>query len=119
MRKYIKDLTDNLISKNHYDMVAEMLIKAGKFSEMFVGHVKLDLEACDVAKMRPETLGKIMASFEVGDVMTSREELFESLYFGGDCESLLRQSVSLALAYVIRDRLDSISGSSVPWKRKK
>jgi hypothetical protein len=118
MRKYIKDLTDNLISNNRYDMIAERLIAEGNVA-LFIAHIKLDLEACDVAKMRPETLGKIMASFEVGDVMTSREDLFESLYFGGDCESLLRQSVALCLAHVIRDRLNPDSGSEYLWKRKR
>ncbi|MDO8633074.1 MAG: hypothetical protein Q7K38_00790 [Candidatus Wildermuthbacteria bacterium] len=107
MRQYIVNLTDNLIGKNRYD---EIVRRIGIGNE-FVRHVKIDLECGDVRNMSPETLGKIMCSFEVGDVVASQLELFEGVHFSGDCEEMLRELVSLCLAYVIRDRLDT---SDVP-----
>lgn len=100
MRKneYITNLTTNLITKNRYD--------AHPLSADFVTHVKDDLEFLDVKSMTPETLGRIMGSFEIGDVMASKKELFEGVTFGGDCEQLLRELVALCLALAIRDRLD-------------
>lgn len=99
MRKYIVDLTNHLIAKNRYD---------GAFGELesvtFLKYVKNDLNFGDVWKMKPETLGKIMCSFEIGDVMACHPG--KEVSFAGDCEDMLREMVALCLAYVIRDRLD-------------
>ena len=100
MREYIVNLRKHLILKNRYARTFIMLSRPD-----FVRHVTLDLIAGDVRDMSPETLGKIMCSFEIGDVMASKQELFEGVHFSGDCEEMLRELVSLCLAYMIRDRL--------------
>lgn len=113
MRQYIVNLTNHLISKNRYDQI---FYKIGN-SDEFVRHVKLDLDSDDVQSMSPETLGKIMYSFEIGDVMANKEELFNGVSFSGDCEEMLRELVSLCLAYAIRDRLNDRCPTGVPrWE---
>ena len=110
MREYIVNLTNNLIRKNRYD--------AHPLNRDFIGHVTNDLEFLDVKNMSPETLGKILCSLEIGDVMAGKQELFGALNFSGDCEETLRQFVALCLAYVIKERLDPhpASPSVVPYK---
>ncbi len=105
MREYIKNLTDNLISKNRYDEV-DLRLRAESSLTSLVEYVKVDLEAGDVKNMNPETLGRIMANFEIGDVMASKADIVEWIHFNGDCEDLLRELVALCLAFVIKDRLD-------------
>ena len=107
MREYIQNLTNDLITKNRYDEL-DLKLRGGKnlSNISFVDYVKLDLYSDDVQEMNPETLGKIMAEFDIGDVMAGQKELVDGLHFAGDCEDLLRELVDLCLAYVIRDRLD-------------
>lgn len=100
MRRYVVNLTNHLIGTNRY----RELFSAIKSRDKFLQYVKLDLYTGDVRNMSPETLGKIMCSFEFGDVMASKDDL--SVGFAGDCEEMLRELVSLCLAYVIRDRID-------------
>lgn len=116
MRQYIINLTNNLIGKNHYDSVFHRIASNNEF----VQHVRTDLFCGDVQDMSPETLGKIMCSFEIGDVMASKNDLFSNITFVGDCEDMLRELVSLCLAYVIRDRLDNtcLAGTS-RWERRR
>lgn len=99
MRKYIVDLTDHLIAKNNYVQTFRKLDK-----KLFLGFVKNDLYCGDVKEMSPGTLGKIMCSFEVGDITAKHPG--KGVPFSGDCEEMLREIVALCLAYVIRDRLD-------------
>ncbi|MFZ1719920.1 MAG: hypothetical protein WAU28_01035 [Candidatus Moraniibacteriota bacterium] len=98
MSPYIQNLTNNLIGKNGYD-------RLGLHPSELVKHIKFDLEVGDVSKMNPETLGKIMAAFDNGDVMASKSELFNLVSFSGDCGDFLRELVSACLAMTIRDRL--------------
>lgn len=109
MRKYIVNLTSNLINKNRYD---EIFARMNNPSE-FLTHIALDLESDDVKDMSPETLGKIMCSFEIGDVMSGHPG--KEVKFSGDCEDLLREIVSICLAYVIRSRLNG--ESKTPYRR--
>lgn len=102
MRQYIVNLTNHLIDKNRYD---EIFYKISNPDE-FIRHVKLDLDSGDVRAMNPDTLGRIMCSFKTGDVKASKKDLFGGISFSGDCEEMLRELVSLCLAYAIRDRLD-------------
>ena len=97
-KTYIHNLIHNLIHKNGYAHLYERLHRFD-----FVQHVKNDLYAVDVAEMNPETLGKIMCSFDTGDVMATRQDLFSGVTFGGDCEDFLRELVALCLAYAIWD----------------
>lgn len=103
MRKYIIDLTNHLIAKNGYDQMFQTF----KNKDSFLKYVKDDLTYGEVADMNPATLGKIMCSFEIGDVMSAHPG--KEVLFGGDCENMLREMVALCLAYVIRDRLDPIA----------
>lgn len=113
MRRYIVNLTSHLINKNRYD---EIFARMNNPSE-FLTHIALNLESDDVKDMSPETLGKIMCAFEIDDVMASKKDLFDGTHFSGDCEELLRELVSLCLAYAIRDRLSEESLSGIPkWK---
>lgn len=114
MRKYIENLTNNLIGKNRYD---ELFLHVNP--DEFIQHVKLDLECSDLQDMVPETLGKIMCAFEIGDVMASKEDLFKAVHFCGYGKELLREFVALFLAYAIRGRLDPNWPATVPPYRKK
>jgi len=105
MRPYIVNLTDNLIGKYRLDDVFKRMGDRDEFLE----HVRFDLESIDVKDMKPETLGKIMCSFEVGDVAAVKRELFQEVSFAGDCGEMLRELVALCLAYVIRERLEPIT----------
>ncbi len=120
MRKYIVDLTDNLIHKNRYDELWDRFCKPNFVKETsFLEHVKLDLDSDDVSSMKPETLGRIMSSFGVGNIMATKDEILGSVSFAGDCEAMLRELVALCLAYVIRDRLDpATTHSSIPPYRR-
>lgn len=112
MRKYIIDLTNHLIAKNGFALLSLRIISLRDV-------IKTELECTEVHEMKPETLGKIMASFEIGDVMMRKEEIFNSLHFNGDCEDFLREQVALFLACVIRDRLfpSPITGHIPPYER--
>lgn len=113
MKQYIVNLTNHLIGKSRYDETFHRI----KDSDKFVEHVKTDLEAGDVRTMSPAKLGEIMCSFEVGDVMAGKKDLFNGTHFSGDCEEFLRELVSLCLAYAIRDRLDDRCPTSTPrWE---
>lgn len=113
MNKYIVNLTNYLIGKNHYDEVFNRI----RNPEKFLDHIKTDLYADDVRKMSHAKLGEIMCSFDIGDVMASREDLFNGTSFDGNCEEFLRELVSLCLAYAIRDRLDDpVMAGVPPWQ---
>jgi len=103
MRKYIVDLTNDLIKRNRIDRTYDLM--AGN-KTTFLKHASMELLVGDVADMNPGTLGKIMSSFEVGDVMVDRQEIFEGVTFSGDCEDLLREIVSFCLAAAIFERLE-------------
>jgi len=110
-RQYLINLTNHLIGKNRYDELFKFINNPDKF----IGHAKIALEYGDVHDMSPETLGKIMCAFEIGDVMATKKELFDEILFNGSCEDFLREFVSLCLAYFIRDRL---TGECKPkWER--
>jgi hypothetical protein len=113
MKQYIVNLTNHLIGKNRFD---ETFYRIGNL-EKFVGHVKTDLEAGDVRIMSPAKLGEIMCSFEIGDVMAGKKDLFNGVHFSGDCEEMLRELVSLCLALAIRDRLSEERLPGIPrWE---
>ena len=113
MKQYIVNLTNHLIGKNRFD---ETFYRIGN-PDKFVERVKTDLEAGDVRAMSPTKLGEIMCSFEIRDVVASRKELFNGIHFCGDCEELLRELVSLCLAYSIRERLSEDRLRGIPkWE---
>ena len=106
---YIPNLMHDLIGKNHYDEAFKKIKDDKKFFE----YVKDSLFVGDVQKMNPETLGKIMSSFEDDDVKASKVDLFTNITFGGnECEKLLRELVAVCLAYLIRDYIKAGHESS-------
>lgn len=137
MRPYIKNLTDQLINKNNFDFMFDSIMTRdaenprvflGKAKRVFLESVETQLEAGDVGKMNPSTLGEIMSSLEIGDVMVGKEELFKQLHFSGNCEELLRELVATCLAFLIHDRLDPNNNEDNPhpiepyqknWSKKK
>lgn len=102
MRKYIENLTSHFILKNRYNAALSMIDGEDDF---LLYYLKTDLLSGDVRQMSPKTLGKIMCSFEIGDVMASTEDLFNGVSFSGDCEEMLRELVAHCLAYKIKDVL--------------
>jgi hypothetical protein len=103
MNQYIENLTDNLIRRHHFDADWEEMENQDR--EKFLKQIKDDLDDLDVCKMKPETLGRVMCSIELGNVMASKEDLFQGVCFAGQCGDLLRDLVSLCLAYIIRERI--------------
>ena len=118
MRKYIVDLTNDLINRNRFDRVCDYM--AGN-KATFLKQATMELLIGDVAQMRPETLGKIMASFEVGDVMVNRQEIFDGVTFSGDSEEFHREVVSFFLAAAIFERLEPEASRNpkIPAYRKR
>ncbi len=115
MKEYIANLTNNIIGKNNY---AQMWDEMDDPDE-FVGFVMIDLAYGDLQVMKMETLGKIMGSFELGDVQASKEELLRGVYFTGDCKEFQIALVASCLARVIRDRLDPFHYEGIPSYRRK
>lgn len=113
MKQYIVNLTDHLIHKNRYSEILRRIRDRKKFIE----HVKNDLDAGDVRAMSPAKLGEIMCSFEIGDVMVNKKDLFDSISFYGNCNDMLRELVSLCLASAISERLSEVSLPGIPkWE---
>ncbi len=110
MSKYIYNLSDNLIRKHHFD---EIWFDQLRFKEdEFFGHVRRILRWDDVEKLAPQTLGRVICSFEVGMVPVNRQELFDKVGFTSNCEETLRDLVAVCLAYFIRERLLAIHVNS-------
>jgi hypothetical protein len=111
-KKYLVNLTDHLIGRNHLDEMVDMYDD----QKQFVRHVSAALEVDELAKMTGETIGGIMDLLEVGDVVTSKAELLGNLHFGGDCGDLFREFASRCVAYFIYERLlpDQMRSPTVP-----
>ncbi len=110
MRKYLIDLTTSLIQKHRFDddmgrLLSGWSIAVSNESE-FLAHVAQALEISALWDVTPERLGHMMASFELGEVMATQEEIFKHVRFSGGCKDFLRQQVAFFLACVIRDRLN-------------
>ncbi len=113
MKQYIVNLTNHLIGTHRFD---ETFYRIEDPAE-FVNYVKNNLDACDIDTMSPAKLGEIMCSFEIGDVLAGQKDLFNGVHFSGDCDELLRELVSLCLAYAIRDRLSKERLPGIPkWE---
>lgn len=106
MTPYIANLTKNLIGKHNLrDLYHKRYRPYESSRENFINTLALLLEITDIRDMRGETLGRILYSFEVGDVMASKEELLGAVGFCGDPAETLRQLVSVCLAHLIHDQL--------------
>lgn len=106
MRLYIVNLTNYLIGKHGFDlMFGNMKARAKsapRWKQEFVSWVHVTISSKDVREMSPETLGKVMCSFEGCELLGIRPASF--LGEPGEC---LRDLVSLFLAQSIRYRLDN------------
>jgi hypothetical protein len=103
MTPYIVNLTNTLIDKHRFDV---LFCNREDYMPDFTEMVAEILSADDIRQMNPETLGRILGSMETGDVIASKQELKERLYFGGDLGEMLRSMVAVCVAYVITSRLD-------------
>jgi hypothetical protein len=126
MRPYILNLTDQLIRKYRFDDDMGRLLTGWSIAisneSDFLAHVAQMLEFGALKDMTPERLGHVMASFEIGDVMTTKEEIFKHVHFSGDCEDFFRGQVAFCLACVIRDRLTpsaNLTKHIPPFQRSK
>jgi hypothetical protein len=124
--KYLTDLTNNLIGIHRLDKVWRRHEKGGHLE--FLTRVSMVLETQDVSNMNPETLGKIMCSIDIKELMIKPEDElltileggFNSIFFCGDGEKTLRRGVAICLAYLIWGRLDpSVASKSrlEPYRR--
>jgi len=109
MSPYIYNLTNTLIGNGRYDLMMA--------TETLAKHIQIDLACGAVREMKPETLGKIMGAFETGDVMLTRNEIFQDIKFSGDCEEFLCDIVAICLASVIVNRLLAMP-TFPPYKSK-
>ncbi len=116
MTLYIVNLTNTLIGKHRFDI---LFCNREDYKPDFTEMVAEILQANDVRKMSPETLGRILCSMEPGDVMADKQQLTERLSFGGDPGEMLRWMVAVCLAYVITSRLDPKMEEShiAPYRR--
>jgi hypothetical protein len=108
MSPYIKNLTDHLIGNNGYDFIFNLS------SEEFRKHVALSLYIGDINHMKPAKLGEIIAAFDIGDVMASKEKLFDLVHFAGDCDDMLRTLACACLSYAIHGRLRCYESYGMP-----
>lgn len=122
MKKYIIDLTDDMIRRNKLD---SLITRYSHFrpteKAQFIKHAQ-NLICASMLNMTGSTMGKIMSEFDFDDVLATREELLEHVTYNGICDEMLRDLVSTALAFVIHDRLDPVqirSGSTVPYSETK
>ena len=105
MRQYIVNLTNNLIGKHGFDLMfrhmgTDAVNKLG-WKEGFVRLVNMTISAREVRKMSPETLGKVVCSFEQSEIPCNTPA-----FFFGEPDQFLRNTVSHFLAWSIRYRLD-------------
>jgi hypothetical protein len=115
MRKYLVDLTNDLIRKNGFEEYMARLLSGWSIALVsnsdFVALAAQELEVGAVGEMTGKKLAQIVDSFELGDVHTTKEEIFKHVRFSGDCKDLLRQQVAFFLACIIRDRLSPTADS--------
>ena len=108
MREYIVNLTNNLIGKHGFDLMFDSMksrAQTPEYKEKFVELVHITIGSRDVREMSPETLGKVMCSFEGSELPA----VTPSLFFGYPDE-FLRNAVSRFLSYSIRYRLEVAHG---------
>lgn len=119
MTPYLVSMTDGLIGGNTYDQYFQRNPNREDFLRDVTSFLRLD----EVEEMRPETLGRIMGSFGVGVLSTTKEELFSNMHFAGDAVEILRSAVAFCLAVVIYDRLNPAAENPnvppYPLSRKK
>jgi hypothetical protein len=111
-RQYLINLTNNLISKNGYDRL--------RLGSVGLRHYIVQDLTCggDVFRMSPAKLGEIMAAFDIGDVLATKQEIFELVRFSGHCGDMLRELVSTCLAFYIEARLDECESNVEPYRRQ-
>lgn len=103
MRPYIENLTNTLIGEHRFRDIFMKLETNPDHHIEFVEVAKHTLEFQNVSHMSPETLGKIMCAFEIGDVVSLHPK--DEVKFSSDCELMFRQQVACFLAYAIDGKL--------------
>ena len=106
MKKYIVDLTNDLIQRNRFDAAFPVYVAKG-WPEDVRGHIRRDIEVGEVFNMNPETLGKIMLQLEPTDLRQQANEIMKKVKFhDSDPGYIFRELVAVCLADVIVSRLD-------------
>lgn len=109
VQEYIVNLTDDFIRRHRFAALRPHVRRG------FFAYVKDTIAQHDVARMSPETLGRIMCSLKPAEVLVYEAGGFLGmLKFRDDCGDLLRQAVTVALACVIRNRLDPATSDIGP-----
>ncbi len=106
MSKYIKNLSNDLIGKHDFKAIFRLMRASTKDStdhkDQFIKYVEGHLEAHAVKSMSPETLGRVMCSFDRDDLKVVMEDVFKHVhYHPDDMEKTFREIVSSTLACAI------------------
>lgn len=115
MNKYVVSLTNNFIGAFHFDEAYKLMPL-----EVFMTFAKQCLlGASELRDMSDETLGKLMCSFEAGDMRTTKAELFRSVDFDGTSREMVREMAAFYLACAIIERLNEHRSECVPPYRRR
>lgn len=131
MDGYILNLTNTLISANDFDKLYEKIVGSDEQREQemfdvrrfqFLRSAYLRLLTGAVARMKPETLGKIMGSLSKQEVSVVLDEVDEMTMFSREQkgpDDTLRDLTALCLAYIIEERLRPEPRKGIPpyWLR--
>ncbi len=105
MDKYLIDLTNDLIRRNHYpDLVERMKANSDTKVREFI-RSDLEVDALSPAKMSPAGIGRIIGALGYMDVQLSKEAFFKDLHFSGDPSETFREMAANCLAAIIYYRL--------------
>ncbi len=118
MSPYILNLTNHLISKHRYDEFLTKVNLALTHPNLRIRELRASLEVQALQDMKAETLGKIMRELDIGDVMATKDEIFQHVGFSGDCEDMLRELVATCLAFTISERILQTEGHLPCYRRK-
>ena len=111
MKKYILDLTDDLIRRYH---LQDCMKRMERNSNIAIRrHIKFDLEsnALSPTKMSPKTIGRILGSLGKMDVLLCGKEFFDGVHFSGDPSETFREMAANCLAAIIFYRLSPTADS--------
>ncbi|MEK7538461.1 MAG: hypothetical protein AAB552_01330 [Patescibacteria group bacterium] len=99
--------TNYLITRNNYDRIWRNLdVDSDEFLTYLTDHLLYVDD--ELTKMSQETLEEIINAFEENPTLADKKELFTSANVSRTYGNMLRGTVVLCLASVIRDRLDPI-----------
>lgn len=97
--KYIKDLVSNLIGENpDWKEIFQ------RDPQKFRSGLKNLIRVFHVDDMNAATLGRILCSFQLGEVEVNNLDIFTEVRYSGRMDDYLRELVSFCLAHVVMKR---------------